>query len=66
MEENATALLEAASVGNLEMLKYLVEIYGAEINIVDKIGRFPLSVANGYGHLKVEQYLNEHGAIPSG
>jgi ankyrin repeat protein len=58
-----TALLSAAKYGNLELVKYLVEIYKAKINHKFHDGATPLMRACYYGYLHVVKYLLSKGAL---
>ena len=56
-----TALHLAARNGHLEVVKYLLEKGGAEVNEEDNDGWTALHLAARYGHLEVVKYLLEKG-----
>ena len=56
-----TPLMEAASVGNAEFVRQLLE-WGARADVVDRNGNSPQSLARKGGHLKVEEVLRQHEA----
>ena len=56
-----TALHSAASRGHLEVVKYLLEKGGAEVNEKTNDGWTTLHYAARYGHLEVVKYLLEKG-----
>jgi len=53
-----TALISAAACGNLDTARFLVEIYGANVNAVNESGDTALSCAKKYGYNEVVQYLS--------
>ena len=55
-------LVEAASVGNLAILQYLVEERGLSVNGSDELGRTPITAAIQAGHYEIISYLMEKGA----
>ena len=59
--ENKTALMYAAKLGKLDMLKYLIQ-QGAYINTVSVKGKTALSYSIQYKHPKIEAYLKAQGA----
>jgi ankyrin repeat protein len=53
----------AASEGHLQLVMYLVEQHGANINLEDRYGNVPLEDAICHGQLHVAKYLEGKGAI---
>ncbi|ETS80956.1 hypothetical protein PFICI_08485 [Pestalotiopsis fici W106-1] len=51
----------AASMGNLDVLKILIERAGADINVINNL-RTPLSIAALNGEIDTVKWLIEHGA----
>jgi hypothetical protein len=49
-------------MGNLEMVKELVESHSVGVNEVDYTDRTALHAAAAAGHAEIVQYLVEHGA----
>ena len=58
----AMPIHEAAYEGDLEKVKEIIEKDPSQINIQDMGGFTPLQLASGKGHIKVVEYLLEHGA----
>jgi ankyrin repeat protein len=56
-------LIYAAEIGNLDIVRGLVDTKQVEINQAKRDGMTVLMVASGSGHAKVVQYLIELGAI---
>ena len=61
-DDACVALYWAAMCGHLDVVKFLVEEHGADINTMDQRGHSPLHKAVINGHLEVAQYLVEQGA----
>jgi len=59
-----TALHEAARLGNLEMMNYLLD-HGANVNAKEKRGTTPLVYAVFTSKMEVVECLVEHGADPN-
>mmetsp|Transcript_2886 Transcript_2886/g.4148 ORF Transcript_2886/g.4148 Transcript_2886/m.4148 type:complete len:650 (-) Transcript_2886:354-2303(-) len=59
--DRRTALHVAASEGNLNIVKFLIE-RGAKVNRSDRWGGSPLDDAHRHQHLQVIAFLREHGA----
>ncbi|MGC9105409.1 MAG: ankyrin repeat domain-containing protein [Thermoprotei archaeon] len=59
---NCEELFEAVEEGDLQRVKYLVEIHQCDVNIRDKDGNTPLHLAAWYGYLDIVKFLVEHGA----
>lgn len=57
-----TLLMVASQVGDVEVMKCLVEELGASVNLGNWFGMSPLFVAAGKGHLKAMDYLISKGA----
>jgi len=60
-------LLDACFIGNINIVKYLVE-HGANVNSIGKEchdynKKSPLMEACSYNHLNIVKYLVEHGAM---
>lgn len=51
-----------AHIGNLEMVKELIESHSVGVNEVDYTDRTALHAAAAAGHPEIVQYLVEHGA----
>lgn len=51
-----TALMEASKQGHLEIVKYLVEEAGADVNAKDKNGSTALMCASKHSHLEIVEY----------
>lgn len=62
LPELGSALILAAKLGKLEIVKCLVE-NGANVNQVHRAEDSPLSFAAMYGRVNVIEYLIEHGVI---
>jgi ankyrin repeat protein len=61
-EDDYPTILESAiAFGDLDFVKYLVEM-GADINIANGGGISPVMVAAEFGYLDIVKYLVEHGA----
>jgi len=56
-----TALLEASTVGNTDIVAMLLNA-GVDVNIRNEIGVSPLRNARMYGHINVENLLRQAGA----
>ncbi|CCG83258.1 BTB/POZ domain-containing protein 3 [Taphrina deformans PYCC 5710] len=56
-------LLQCTREGDLEKVSSLVENFSVELNCVDKYDYSPLILASLCGHIKIVQYLLQHGAI---
>eukprot|EP01121_Diplochlamys_sp_Union-15-3_P000884 TRINITY_DN10744_c0_g1_i1.p1 TRINITY_DN10744_c0_g1~~TRINITY_DN10744_c0_g1_i1.p1 ORF type:complete len:181 (-),score=30.84 TRINITY_DN10744_c0_g1_i1:61-603(-) len=52
---------DASAKGNLERLKFLVEVEKADVNQVDSTNNTPLHWAAGAGHVEAVQYLIHSG-----
>ena len=61
-KHGSTALMWAASYGQLHVCEWLVEEVGAEVNAQNKAGRTALMFASKYGRLEVVSYLLGAGA----
>ena len=61
----ATALHEAALVGNLPIVQYLFS-QGGKVNERDSEGRTPLHIAAYYGHMEIVRYLVEEAGADTG
>lgn len=59
--DHDTALHRAADKGRLAVVKYLVEIGKADVNIQNKDGETPLHDAADEGYLEIVKYLIEVG-----
>lgn len=59
--ENRTALHLAATNGQQEVVKFLIDECGANTNPVDRFGASPMDDAIRAKHLVVVEYLREHG-----
>jgi hypothetical protein len=62
--EGMTPLLHAARWGNLELARMLVD-HGANINARDRNGNTALAIARNNGHIPVQDFLIERGAVES-
>ena len=51
----------AASDGDLERVKHLVEVEGVSVNAQDEVGYSPLHAAASYGEIQVLEYLLARG-----
>ena len=60
---SGTALHGAASTGNIELMRFLVE-HGATVDAKAKYGITPLWEARSYGRADAEQFLLAQGAHP--
>ena len=60
-EYKRTALYCACAIGNIEMVKYLVE-NDCNINIMDCYNNSPLHIASYYGYDEIVKYLLDQGA----
>ena len=60
-ENELTALHKASRDGDLEKVKYLIQI-GAQIEAQDNESWTPLHFAADRDHLEIVQYLIDHGA----
>jgi uncharacterized protein len=60
-EGGITQLMDAISIGALDIVKCLVEA-GADVNFANERGRTALIDAAMWGHLDIAKYLIEKGA----
>ena len=58
-DEGNTVLIEAASCGHLEIVKYLIE-KGADINAKNRNGNTALVEATSKGHLEIVKLLTNY------
>jgi hypothetical protein len=61
-EKNFSALGMAASLGQHDVVRYMVEELGADVNSPDKLGQTSLYLAASRGHLAVVRVLLKRGA----
>ena len=61
VKDGRTLLHIACEKGNFEIVKYLVEEYGATMEAKDRFNNTPLHLACKKGHLDVVKYLVEQG-----
>lgn len=61
-KDGCVPLHYASTMGDLEVVKYMVE-KGADFNMKDNFEQTPLHLAAMYGKLEVVKYLKERGAI---
>lgn len=62
MESKGTLLCEAASKGQIDVMRQLIEGEGVSANSTDENRRTPLHVAASSGNCEAVQYLVSHGA----
>ena len=60
LEDESTLLIDVAGEGNFELTKILVNA-GAEIDVVDRYGSSPPSLATKNGHQEIVDYFCELG-----
>ena len=60
--DGKTALIIAIDTGNFDIVKYLVEFGGADVNQADDDGQMPRSYADLRGFTEISEYLTQHRA----